>query len=121
MPSFLYIFIRQSKNPAYFFSCFCAHIILLLTVSDGYVSNIAKEDEKYANSHLSNPCFFPLNVSNTPKLVPLKIATPAIDIELPIYKAFIPPIFTVFLIELMMVVLLLPMLLDKQFRACSIG
>lgn len=49
------------------------------------------------------------------------MATPTIETELPKYRALIPPLLYVLIIELIIVLLVLPMLLDKQFLACYIG
>lgn len=56
-----------------------------------------------------------------PKLVPRNTATPTRETELPRYKALTPPFYIVPFIELSIVFLFCPMLLDKQFLACYIG
>lgn len=74
---------------------------------------MARVEEKYASSHLSKPRLFYLKVSNIPKFVPRKMATPAMETELPRYSAFTPPLRTVSLIELIIVIFWGPLLLDN--------
>lgn len=53
-------------------------------VSEGYVKSIADKEEKYAKAHLYKLFLLFLKVSKTPKYVPRKIATPTIEIRLPV-------------------------------------
>ena len=90
-------------------------------MSVGYVSRMAASEDTYATDHREKPLFSPLKVSKIPKDVPRNIATPNIEIELPLYRDLIP-LFLIVSSMLPMMVLFAPeMFMDRWFRACSRG